>query len=198
MNESFEGKDLDSRLQWLNPPPKWKVDLTNACLVVVPAADTDFWQRTHYGFQADNGSFLYMSVGGDFCMSTRVHLQPKHQYDQAGLMVRISPNCWIKTSVEFETEEPSLLGVVVTNGGYSDWSTQEFQGDTVDLQISRKAADYFIRWREADLPWQQLRLCHLHQDDGTTPVCAGLYACCPKKGGLVAKFEFLTIEPASH
>jgi regulation of enolase protein 1 (concanavalin A-like superfamily) len=112
-------------------------------------------------------------------------------------MVRFSADCWIKTSVEHETETPSMLGVVVTNGGYSDWSTQEFRGDTIDLQILRSGADYTVFWRKPEKRWQQLRLCHLSEDDGRKAVLAGLYACCPKQAGMVAKFEHLTVDPAT-
>jgi regulation of enolase protein 1 (concanavalin A-like superfamily) len=96
--------------------------------VLKPADGGDFWQRPHYGFQADSGSFLYLDVDYDFRMTTRVHLYLGHQYDQADLMVRISSDCWIKSSVEHETEQPGVLGAVATNRGHSDWSTQEFQG----------------------------------------------------------------------
>lgn len=35
-------------------------------------------------------------------------------------MIRFSEDCWLKTSVEFESvKEPSRLGAVVTNHGYS-------------------------------------------------------------------------------
>jgi regulation of enolase protein 1 (concanavalin A-like superfamily) len=162
--------------------------------VVEPEADTDFWQKTYYGFQADSGSFLYLGLKEDFCMTTSVHLQPRHQYDQAGLMVRISADCWMKTSVEHETETPSVVGAVVTNNGYSDWSTQEFEGDEIDFRITRKGGDYLIHWREPGCSWKQLRLCHLHDDEGHTSVSAGLYACCPKQAGLIARFAYLHIE----
>lgn len=194
----FDKADLDPRFKWMNPPSTWFVDVDESALVVMPRANSDFWQRTHYGFQSDTGSFLYVSLEEDFCMSARVHLQPRHQYDQAGLMVRISADCWIKTSVEYETEKPSVLGAVVTNNGYSDWSTQEFRSDTVDFQITRKGADYLVCWREPVQRWQQLRLCHLHEDNRENPVLCGLYACCPKQAGLVAKFDYLMIEPAAE
>lgn len=38
----------------------------------------------------------------------------------------ISENCWLKTSLEYIPEGPSHLGAVVTNNGYSDWSTQDY------------------------------------------------------------------------
>ena len=66
--------------------------------VVEPAGGTDFWQRTHYGFQADSGHFLYLEAAGDWDLSTEVRFAPAHQYDQAGLLVRLSPECWLKTS----------------------------------------------------------------------------------------------------
>jgi regulation of enolase protein 1 (concanavalin A-like superfamily) len=197
LREGFDRPDLDPRLKWLNPPSSWSVQADQSVLVVEPSGSSDFWQRTHYGFQADSGSFLYIVLDYNFRMSTRVRLQPRHQYDQAGLMVRISPECWIKTSLEHETEQPSMLGAVVTNGGYSDWSTQAFQGDTIDFRIDRAGADYLVYWRQPEQQWQQLRMCHLHEDNGKTPVLAGLYACCPKQAGLIAKFEHLTIDPAS-
>jgi len=198
LHEDFDRTDLDPRLKWLNPPSTWSVAADESVLVVKPSGNSDFWQRTHYGFQADSGSFLYVSVDFDFVMTTRVHLIPRHQYDQAGLMVRISRDCWIKSSVEHETDKPSVLGAVITNGGYSDWSTQEFQGATIDLKIIRAGADYLLYWREPEQPWRQLRMCHLHEDDGRMPVLAGLYACCPKQAGLLAKFEHLRIDPAAQ
>ena len=124
LNERFNGPALDVRLRWLNPPPAWSLE--PAGLMVRPAAETDFWQQTHYGFRADNGHFLYLEVAGDFSVTTKVRFHPAHLYDQAGLMVRVGPSCWIKTSVEYEAKGPCKLGAVVTNHGYSDWSLQDF------------------------------------------------------------------------
>ena len=83
----------------INPPEKFV--LQNDCLTIITDPETDFWQQTHYGFRADNGHFLYLKVAGDFSVTTRVRFHPAHLYDQAGLMVRVGPSCWIKTSVEY-------------------------------------------------------------------------------------------------
>ena len=117
--------DLDVRLRWYCEPARWSVDHATGSLRIYPDAETDFWQRTHYGFRVDNGHFLFPPVDGRFVMTTHVRFEPVHQYDQAGLMVRLSPDCWLKTSVEYEPGPTNRLGVVVTNTGYSDWSTQE-------------------------------------------------------------------------
>ncbi|WP_251028015.1 DUF1349 domain-containing protein [Bacillus sp. ISL-77] len=65
--------------------------------------------------QADNGHFLYYEVNGDFRLTTKVKSKPQNRYDQAGLMVRLSSDTWLKTSVEYIPDGNSKLGVVVTN-----------------------------------------------------------------------------------
>ena len=195
LNERFKGPVLDSRLQWLNPPPPWTLEPSG--LVVRPAPETDFWQQTHYGFRADNGHFLYLKVAGDFSVTTRVRFHPAHLYDQAGLMVRVGPSCWIKTSVEYESKGPCKLGAVVTNGGYSDWSLQDFPRvqKQVRLRIRRAGQDFLVEWgRGAGRAWELLRVAHLHQGGAGRPMQCGLYVCSPKDSGFRAEFEFLRID----
>ena len=82
--------------------------------------ETDFWQRTHYGFRRDNGHALLTKVKEDFSLTVRCSFLGKFPYDQAGVMVRIDEENWIKSSLEWENSEYSRLGSVVTNLGYSD------------------------------------------------------------------------------
>jgi regulation of enolase protein 1 (concanavalin A-like superfamily) len=198
LNETFDNPVLDSRLQWFNPPQKWSVNLATSVLAVEPEAKTDYWQKTHYGFEADNGHFLFAELSGDLILTTQVRFRPVHQYDQAGLMVRISPQCWLKTSVEYEPDGPARLGVVVTNSGYSDWSTQNFNGHGVSLRVRREGSDYTVEYAEVmgqtgEPEWTQIRIAHLHDDQGGL-VQAGLYACSPLGAGYVAEFDFMRIE----
>jgi regulation of enolase protein 1 (concanavalin A-like superfamily) len=172
------------------------VEPARRCLRVEPDGHTDFWQRTHYGFAADNGHFLFAEVTGNFVMTTQVQCHPVHQYDQAGLMVRVSPSCWLKTSVEFEPDGPSRLGAVVTNDSWSDWSTQDFYstGSNIALRIYRQGSDYLVEAAEEGQAWKLIRLAHLHEDRAGGTVSAGLYACSPKGAGLVAEFSILHID----
>lgn len=183
---------LDSMV-WLSPPPVWSVEAGGAKLRLQTAAQTDFWQRTHYGFRADNGHFLHCPVEGGFALTARVSYQPLHQYDQAGLMVRFSEDCWLKTSVECEPEGEARLGAVVTNHGYSDWSTQPFAAGPASLwlRIEREGGDFRVDWSRDGESWTQLRLAHLH---GASPVAlAGVYACSPKAAGFSAVFDAVTL-----
>ncbi|MBI3465898.1 MAG: DUF1349 domain-containing protein [Planctomycetes bacterium] len=195
LDESFAGPGLHSQLQWHCEPARWSVDEPSRCLRVEPDGGTDFWQRTHYGFEADNGHLLFAEVPGDFVVSTQVRFDPLHQYDQAGLMVRVSPSCWLKASVEYEPAGPSRLGSVVTNHAYSDWSTQEYPSGPgeVWLRVRREGDDYLIESSQDGKRWMQIRLAHLHEGHGQA-VKSGLYACSPKAAGFVAQFKHLTID----
>jgi uncharacterized protein len=193
LDESFRAPDVDARLTWLNPPPS--VRLGPAGLTIETRAGSDFWQGTHYGFRVDDGHALLAEVAGDFRMETSVVFEPVHQYDQAGLMVRISPSSWLKASIEFELTQPSRLGSVVTNAGWSDWATEDVPASlrAASYRVSRRAGDYIIEYAPPGGAFRQLRIAHLHEDDGTRPVRAGIYACSPKGAGFEATFDYLRV-----
>ena len=191
IQERFTGSNLHPDLRWHCEPARWS--LGEAGLRVEPDGGTDFWQRTHYGFEADNGHALLAALGGDFVLSTRVHFHPVHQYDQAGLMVRLSPACWLKTSVEHEPGRAGRLGVVVTNASYSDWSTQPFSGAEVSLRVRREGQDYVVDASPDEHAWEQIRMARLHDDRPGLEVSGGLYACSPKGAGFVAEFGYLDV-----
>lgn len=198
LHEDFTGPSLDARLRWRCEPASWRIDPEAGSLRVLTDPKTDFWQRTHYGFEADNGHFLHLRAAGDFVLTTRVTSRFAHQYDQAGLMVRLSPTCWLKTSVEFEPEGANRLGAVVTNGGYSDWSTQPLANevDTVWFRVRAEASDVIVDASLDGRGWQQLRMARLLERDAAEAACCGLYACSPQAAGFEAEFAFLRFDPA--
>lgn len=189
LHEHFDRDMPAKELQWFNEPDKWQIQDNQ--LVLRTDAETDFWQRTHYNMQRDSGHCLFFEPQGDFVIETRVRSEFRHQYDQAGLMIRISPQCWIKTSTEFETAKTNRLGAVVTNQGYSDWSTQEVSKDFTECtyRITRVGQDYLVEYFYGE--WIQLRLTHLMEDG---PVSCGIYACSPKGAGFRALFDYVKID----
>jgi hypothetical protein len=195
--ETFDRKSLHPLLKWLNPPAAWQIDIVRSRLLVEPAAETDFWQRTHYDFRADNGHFLHTEIGGDGEIAASIFAQPAHQYDQAGLMVRLSEDCWLKASVEYEPDTPSQLGAVVTNHGFSDWSLQDFPGTAslvYRLRVRWKGADFFVEHAPAETgPWRLMRVAHLFRKPDV-PLLCGVYACSPKGFGFRAEFSSLCIQ----
>jgi uncharacterized protein len=197
--ETFGKPSIDERLTWYCPPAKWAIKESR--LVIEPDAKTDYWQKTHYGYGADNGHFLFFSHEGDLQITTKVAFWPAHRYDQAGLLMRYSPENWIKTAVEYETEGESQLGAVVTNHGYSDWSTQSYPArqNCLSFRIRLKKGDVTVEYRSEDntnlakAEWTQIRMAHLHRP-ARIPLQCGLYACSPTGAGFRAEFSHLTAE----
>jgi uncharacterized protein len=196
IDEDFDGERPDVRFQWWNPPRR--AELRESRLVVSTRGGTDLWQRTHYGFRRDDAHCLLVDWhGGDFLLTTTVRVQPVHQYDQAGLIVRLSGDCWLKTSVEYEVDRPNRLGAVVTNAGWSDWSTQDVPQSlrSIRLRVRRTGANYIVDAAPSEggeSAWSQIRLAHLAEDRGG-PVQCGLYACSPKDEGFVAEFDYIRL-----
>lgn len=199
LNENFETDNLNDLLKWYNEPKKWWIDKTNSELVFETDEKTDFWQKTHYGFQADNGHFLYVETDKNFRMTTRVKTFPKTKYDQAGLLLRFSENFWVKTSIEYLPGELSKLGAVVTNNGYSDWSTQgiELNDAPFYYRLSRIGQNCYVDVSRDGENWMQIRIAHLDLPEHAT-IQAGLYACSPQGRGQEVRFDFLTIEELSN
>ena len=200
LHVDFRSPTLPDALQWFCEPPRWRIDSGAGRLVVASAAGTDFWQRTHYGFRPDNGHALLMTVPAarDFTLSTRVQFRARHQYDQAGLMLRVSADDWLKTSIEYEPHGACRLGAVVTQRGWSDWSTQDVSNEVraVSLRIVVRAHDCLVEASLDGSSWSQIRLAHLGALDGAATLECGLYLCSPKEDGFEAAFEHLDYAPS--
>src|SRR5437763_1309214 len=54
LQEPFAGPALPPQLRWHCEPGRWSLHPAERCLRIEPDAGTDFWRRTHYGFEADN------------------------------------------------------------------------------------------------------------------------------------------------
>jgi regulation of enolase protein 1 (concanavalin A-like superfamily) len=105
-------------VRWLNEPARWTGDLDALTVEVEPG--TDFWRTTHYGFVRDSGHFAYEELERE--ASLRFRGEWAAQYDQAGLMLRVDAETWIKAGIE-RADGRDWLSVVVTRG-LSDWSQQ--------------------------------------------------------------------------
>jgi uncharacterized protein len=192
IKDNFSENRLSDDYFWFNQPDKFR---TGNGLEIWTMPQTDFWQRTHYGFRNDNGHCLFREVTGDFSMTTQVEFRPTALYDQCGLILRVDENNWIKASTEYIGEASSKLGSVVTNRGYSDWATQDISSSVKMLwyRISRRGSDFLIEAAHDGAAWQQLRICHLHEVEDK--ISAGVYACSPLENSFWCRFNFLQFAP---
>jgi regulation of enolase protein 1 (concanavalin A-like superfamily) len=174
--EHFLQPSLSQDFYWFNEPVRYRV---GDGLEIFTDQKTDFWQRTHYGFQRDDGHCLLTRHTGDFSLTTRVEFQPREKYDQCGLIVRIDSQNWIKVSTEYESEQVSRLGSVVTNLGYSDWATQDVTSNyrAMWYRISKRGRDFLLENSYDGGVWLQMRVTHLHQEAAYYEI--GVYACSP-------------------
>jgi regulation of enolase protein 1 (concanavalin A-like superfamily) len=181
------------RFQWAHEPPRWQL---GDGLELTTAPDSDYWQRTHYGFQRDNGHFFFTLAHGDFTLVAQLHGEPNAQYDQCGLMARADAGQWVKCSAEYESVEHSRLGSVVTNHGYSDWASQDVAGPVTRLwyRLRREGDDILADWSADGAAWRQMRVTHLH---GCPPeLQVGVYACSPTGGGFPCRATDVRLELA--
>ena len=88
---------------------------------------------------------------------------------------------WAKASVEYENDKIQRLGSVVTNNGYSDWSSMDISSSikSIWFRFSRRESDYYIEYSNDGKEWKQMRIFHMFKGDGE--ISFGIYACSPGK-----------------
>ncbi|HYF62810.1 MAG TPA: DUF1349 domain-containing protein [Herpetosiphonaceae bacterium] len=179
--------------RWSEEPAAWSLGRE---LELTTRPDTDYWQRTHYGFRRDNGHFFFTAAAGDFSLTARLQFQPVAQYDQCGVMCRVDQDSWIKASVEYEPHGLSRLGSVVTNRGYSDWATQDIDASVAQMwyRLSRRGSDFHIESSADGQRWQQMRITHLH--DCPAEIQVGVYACSPVGPGFACRVSDVALGPS--
>lgn len=183
--------DLPDSGHWRNTPPAW--ERRNGVLRVRTGHETDYWDRTFYGFTHDNGHFLARAVAGDFSAEAAFTASYEALYDQAGLMVRSDARNWMKAGIEL-TDGLVHFSVVVTRDGWSDWSVIPLDVGTdaeTAVRVTRHEAALRVQFRHEGR-WQMARLAHLGMGDAVEvgPVC-----CSPTRAGLEVAFTRFEIGP---
>ncbi|MCX6224017.1 MAG: DUF1349 domain-containing protein [Bacteroidia bacterium] len=188
-----------SEFSWINRPRFFSLDNNRLTLITDP--ETDFWQRTYYGFQNDNGHAFIKEIEGDFTFVVKSDFDAVNQYDQCGIILYLNQDNWVKASIEYENQEFARLGSVVTNFGFSDWASTDISSEVKSMwyRLSRKGQDFCIEYSSDGEHYLQMRIFHIH-----VPVLiarVGVYACSPLKSGFKAafsNFEFGLCKWADH
>ncbi|MCB2202434.1 DUF1349 domain-containing protein [bacterium] len=177
-----------TKFTWINPPTDYNI--TDHNLTVTTDPETDFWQRTYYGFRNDNAHAFLTSLQKDlFSFSVRVSWQPKSLYDQCGIAFYQDSENWFKCAVEYDNPAFSRLGSVVTNLGYSDWATTDVDSGITDIyyRLSRRNQDFLIEFSEDGINYHQMRIFHMHRP--IEVIRLGVLACSPTKSSFTAQFS---------
>ena len=114
---SLNGQTLE-KMNWFNEPAEWNIADGKLTMNVTPKSD--YWRISHYGFTVDDAPFYYAEYGGEFEAKVKISGNYQKRFDQAGMMIRIDHENYIKTGIEFVDGKYNLSTVVTHHT--SDWS----------------------------------------------------------------------------
>lgn len=194
--------------QWVYEPAIHQVTPDSVSITTEPG--TDFWQRSYYGFRNDNAPALQIESDQNFTFTVKCRFDYQGRFDQCGLLIYLDCDNWFKASIEYENEEYSRLGSVVTNLGYSDWATSDISlPNKIWYRLSRRGPDFLIQSSLDGVEFHQMRIFHIHKLGETTEdmgkryppqsaqnaVRFGVYACSPSTSSFTATFSDMRLEP---
>jgi uncharacterized protein len=194
--------------KWLNPPKLFEI--SDRLVKITTQPNTDLWQRSYYGFRNDNAHALLFETGNNFSLTVQASFEYRSRFDQCGLIIYLNTDNWFKASIEYEDQDISRLGSVVTNQGYSDWATTDISTPTsIWYRLSRRGPDFLIESALNGTDFKQMRIFHLHCLGETSiemgkldppapaeqPVSFGFYACSPLNSSFEARFSNWKFEP---
>lgn len=177
------------KMQWFNEPEQWKIENNVLCMSVTP--QTDYWRISHYGFTVDDAPFFYTMRGGEFEVKVKISGDYKTRFDQAGLMLRIDCENYIKTGIEFVDGKYNLSTVVTHKT--SDWSIIPLGKPVpfVWIKAVRRLDAVEIFYSFDDKEYVMMRNAWL-QDN--CPVMVGMMGASPDGNGFDVKFENFSIK----
>ena len=188
---------LPSQLRWLHPPPSSEL-VRGKGLVVSPAAQTDFWQKTYYEplLEKASGHALLCSPPAPERWSAELtfSLDARNQFDQAGLLVWGEAGCWLKAGIEW-VDSCARMSCVATSGR-SDWSVQPWGGGARDVRVrvSHVRESFVVEAKAVDEDkWELMRITYLSPPASSRPFEVGPYCCAPTAAGFVATFSSLEV-----
>ena len=177
---------------WVYEPQNHEI--SHEKIIITTDPNTDFWQRTYYGFRNDNApAYLLETDERYFSFTVKAEFNSKKQFDQCGVIIYQNSDNWFKASIEFENDCYQRLGSVVTNNGFSDWATTDIDAKVRELyyRLSRRESDFCIENSFDGINFKQMRIFHMFE--GAKKVNFGVYACSPTDSSFKAIFSELSI-----
>ena len=177
------------KMQWFNEPSQWEIKDKKLTLFATP--QSDYWRIAHYGFTVDDAPFLYTTYGGEFEAKVKITGDYRERYDQAGMMIRIDHENYIKTGIEYVDGKYNLSAVVTHHT--SDWSviTLDRAVPFIWIKAIRRLDAVEIYYSYDDQTYTLMRIVWM-QDN--TPVQVGLMAASPDGQGFQASFEHFQVK----
>ena len=181
------------RMSWLNEPAS--SNISAGMLSVRSRAKTDFWRKTFYGYLTDNGHFFHLPASGDFTLQARVNGEYAALYDQAGLMVRLNAENWMKCGTEFFDGQRHAS--VVFTRDFSDWSSMPDLSTPASIwwRAIRKKASIDT---SCSLDGKNFTSVRQGYFPPTVQVEVGVMCAAPEGPGFNASFDNLSLNPGQQ
>lgn len=176
------------KMNWFNEPAHWQINGGTLTMDVTP--NSDYWRISHYGFTVDDAPFYYAEYGGEFEAKVKISGDYKVRFDQAGMMIRLDHENYIKTGIEFVDGKYNLSTVVTHKT--SDWSVIALDRpvDYIWIKAVRRFDAVEIFYSFDDKEYQMMRNAWV---EANHPVKIGMFAACPDGNGFKARFENFTV-----
>ncbi len=176
------------KMNWFNEPANWQINGGTLIMDVTP--NSDYWRISHYGFTVDDAPFYYAEYGGEFEAKVKISGDYKVRFDQAGMMIRLDHENYIKTGIEFVDGKYNLSTVVTHKT--SDWSVIALDRpvDYIWIKAVRRLDAVVIFYSFDDKEYQMMRNAWV---EANHPVKIGMFAACPDGNGFKARFENFTV-----
>lgn len=185
---SLNGQTLE-KMNWFNEPAQWSISDNQLSMTVTPKSD--YWRISHYGFTVDDAPFYYSEYGGEFEAKVKVSGDYKVRFDQAGMMIRIDHENYIKAGIEY-VDGKYNLSVVVTHHT-SDWSVIALDRpiEAVWIKAVRRLDAIEIFYSFDDKEYTLMRNAWM---EANRPVKVGLMGACPDGEGFKVTFSDFSVK----
>ncbi len=183
------GAQTLEKMNWFNEPESWSIADGKLTMSVTPKSD--YWRISHYGFTVDDAPFYYAEYGGEFEAKVKVTANYKERFDQAGMMIRIDHENYIKTGIEFVDGKYNLSTVVTHHT--SDWSVIALQKPVKELWIKavRRLDAVEIFYSFDDKEYTLMRNAWM---EANRPVKVGMMGACPDGEGFEVTFSDFSVK----
>ncbi len=177
------------KMNWFNEPAQWSVSGNRLTMAVTPKSD--YWRISHYGFTVDDAPFYYGEYGGEFKAKVKISGDYKVRFDQAGMMIRIDHENYIKAGIEYVDGKYNLSTVVTHHT--SDWSVIALDKpvDFIWIKAVRRLDAVEIFYSFDDKEYIMMRNAWM---EANRPVKVGMMGACPDGEGFSVTFSDFTVK----
>jgi hypothetical protein len=177
-------------MRWTNAPKKWKQKDEQIKVTCPP--EVDYWRNTLHGFTKDDAPFYWMYVDYDF--EARLSVKGKYTtlYDQAGIMVRLDEENWMKAGI-CHYRDTLHVSCVFTRGN-SDWSTQRLPPRKIEwfhIWVKRMGDVLEVYYSLDNQNWIRIRQAHFSD---APRLRVGMMCAAPESEGFKCTFDNFMIK----